>query len=265
MSTDKKPVHVLSFSPSADAELNRWVLFYYGIPFKEHRHTLPFYFLLNKLAGGKSLVLCRDGDIKLTSVRDVIHHYDAQAAAERKLIPDSLSREMDYNWHRYNSELGHAVVEWAYTNLLPHKAIMIRPLTLGSPWFERCFVKYGYTIPKKMIWKSQNLGMPAADKALRLIRDIFQEVDQILSDGRRYLYGDTLTLADLAFAVSGAPLVLPANYGGDQFEQGAIPTFDEFPKALQEIISAMRQTVAGKHILRLYAEERYNTISATHS
>ncbi len=263
MSIEKKPVHVLSFSPSADAELNRWVLFYYGIPFKEHRHTLPFYFLLSKLSGGKSLVLCRDGDIKLTSVRDVIRHYDAQAAAERKLIPDSLSSEMQYSWHRYNSDLGHAVVEWAYTNLLPHKAIMIRPLTLGSPWFERCFVQYCYTIPRKMIWKSQNLSMPAADKALCLIRDIFQEVGQILSDGRKYLYGDTLTLADLAFAVSGAPLVLPANYGGDQFEQGAIPTFDEFPKALQEIISTMRQTTAGKHILRLYAEARYTTIPAS--
>jgi len=257
MLNTNKTVKVLSFSPSADAELNRWVLFYYGIPFKEKRHTLPFYFILNKLYGGKSLVLCRDGETKLTSIRDVINHFDAQVTLEKKLIPDSLASEMEYCWHRFNSGLGHAVVEWAYTNLLPHQDIMLRPLTLGSPWFEQQFVKYCYNIPKKMIWNSQHLSKPAADKALVLIKEIFHEVDQLLSDGRKYLYGDRLTLADLAFAVSGAPLVLPANYGGDQFEQGPIPVFEEFPKELQEIISAMRQTDAGRFVLRLYAEDRY--------
>lgn len=83
----------------------------------------------------------------------------------------------------------------------------------------------------------------------------------MLSDGRKYLFGDRMTLADMAFAVSGAPLVLPANYGGDQFKQGAIPTFEQFPKELQEIISSKRQTPAGKFILRLYAEERYRDLT----
>lgn len=260
MTNEKRTFKVLSFCPSADAELNRWVLFYHGIPFKENRHTVPFYFLLNKLYGGQSLVFCRDGDTKLTSVRAVIDHIDAQATPEGKLIPDNLTSEMEYSWHQYNSALGQAAVEWAYTNLLPHKAIMIRPLTLGSPWFERCFVKYCYGASKRLIWRSQNLSKPVADNALVLIQDIFRQVDQLLSDGRKYLYGDRLTLADLAFAVSGAPLVLPANYGGDQFEQGPIPTLEEFPKELQETINTMRQTAAGKYILRLYAEDRYRTI-----
>lgn len=260
MSNNQKPVKVLSFSPSADAELNRWVLFYYGINFKESRHSAPFYFLLNKLQGGKSLVLCRDGDTKLTSVRAVIDHLDAQTTPEFKLIPENLASELETDWKRYNSELGSAVVKWAYTNLLPYKDIMIRPLTLGSPWFERFFVKHCYRIPKNLIWKSQKLNKASADESLKTIRTIFLEVDQLLADGRKYLYGERLTLADLAFAASGAPLVLPSNYGGDQFEQGAIPTFEEFPEELQQIISAMRQTPSGKFILRLYAQDRYRCI-----
>ncbi|MCB1936560.1 MAG: hypothetical protein KDF59_11520 [Nitrosomonas sp.] len=265
MANTNNTVKVLSFSPSADAELNRWVLFYYGISFNEKRHTLPFYFILNKLQGGNSLVLCRDGQTKLKSVREVINHFDAQVTSDKKLIPDAHINEMEYSWHRYNSDLGQAAVEWAYTNLLPHKDIMIRPLTLGSPWIERQFVKYCYNIPKKMVWNSQQLSKPVADNALVLIKDIFYEVDQLLSDGRKYLYGDKLTLADLTFAVSGAPLVLPANYGGDQFEQGPIPTFEEFPEELQETISTMRQTDAGRYILRLYSEDRYRTIEHNHS
>ncbi|PTN11177.1 glutathione S-transferase family protein [Nitrosomonas aestuarii] len=263
MPNDKKSVTVLSFSPSADAELNRWVLFHYGIDFKENRHTAPFYFLLNKLYGGKSLILCRVGETKLTSVRAVIDHFNAQALPEFKLIPDTLASDMEISWKRYNSDLGGAVVKWAYTNLLPYKDIMIRPLTLGSPWFERFFVKHWYRIPEKLIWKSQKLDKATADEALKTIQTIFQEVDHLLADGRKYLYGEKLTAADLAFAVSGAPLVLPANYGGDQFEQGPIPSFEEFPQELQETISAMRQTPAGKFILRLYADERYRNIRHT--
>ncbi|SER33959.1 glutathione S-transferase [Nitrosomonas sp. Nm51] len=260
MPNDKKPVKVLSFSPSADGELNRWILFYYGIDFKESRHTVPFFFLLNKLQGGKSLVLCRDGDVKLTSVHAVIKHFDAQTAPEFKLIPEALAESLESGWNRYNTELGGAAVKWAYTNLLPYKTIMVRPLSLGSPWLERFFVKHWYSIPKRLIWKSQQLSKAAADESLKTIKAIFEEVDRLLADGRTYLYGERLTLADFAFAVSGAPLVLPANYGGDQFGQGPIPTLEEFPLELQATIRAMRQTPAGEFILRLYAQDRYRSI-----
>lgn len=155
MSNSPKPIRVLSFSPSADAELNRWILFIMELISRKAVIQRPL-FLLNKLMGGKSLVLCRDSDAKLTSVRAVIDHFDAQTAPEFKLIPENLASEMEISWKRYNSDLGGAVVKWAYANLLPHKDIMIRPLTLGSPWLERFFVKHCYHIPENLIWKSQN-------------------------------------------------------------------------------------------------------------
>jgi len=257
MDSKNSPITVISFSPSADAELNRWILKYYGLAFVEKRHAPPFFFLIRKFYSGNSLVLCRTGDKTLDGVRTIIEHFDTLADSDKKLIPDSFVHNMDASWQRYNSDLGGAVVTWAYSNLLPHKEIMIRPLSLGSPWHERFFVKHFYNIPKNLIWKVQKLSKYAADEAFKEIQRIFSEVDSLLADGRKYLYGERMTLADFAFVVSGAPLVLPAGYGGDQYEQGPIPTFEQFPKELQEIISNMRQTPAGKFILRMYAEERY--------
>lgn len=257
METNNTPVKVISFCPSADAELNRWVLNHYGLNFVEKRHAPPFFFLIRKIYSANSLVLCRVGDKTLDSVRTIIDHYEALADTEKKLIPASLANDMDTVWQRYNHDLGGAVVTWAYSNLLPHKDIMIRPLSLNSPWHERFFVKHFYNIPRNLIWKVQKLSKYAADEAFKEIQTIFSEVDGLLADGRKYLYGEQMTLADLAFVVSGAPLVLPAGYGGDQYEQGPIPTFEQFPKELQEIISNMRQTPAGKFILRVYAEDRY--------
>jgi glutathione S-transferase len=257
MANEKKIPKVISFSPSADCELGRWVLLYQGIDYVEKRHAPPFFFLINKLYGGKSFILFIDKGLKLNTVRAIIDHFDSLAEPERKLIPDEFSQAIETCWPSFNAELGEAVVTWAYTNLLPHKEIMVRPLSLGSPWIECFFVKHFYNLPKKLMWKSLKLNKAAADEALLVIQKKFLEVDQMLSDGRKFLMGDRMTLADLAFAVSGAPLVLPAGYGGYQYEQGPIPMFEEFPKELQEIISDMRHTAAGKFILRLYAEERY--------
>lgn len=257
MVSEKKVPKVISFSPSADCELGRWVLLYHGIDYVEKRHAPPFFFLINKLYGGKSFILFIDDGLKLNTVRAMIDHFDNLAEPERKLIPDEFAQSIETSWQSYNAGLGGVVVTWAYANLLPHQKIMVRPLSLGSPWIERFFVKSCYSLPEKLMWKSLKLSKAAADEAYVEIQRKFSEVDQILSDGRKFLLGDRMTLADMAFAVSGAPLVLPAGYGGYQYEQGPIPTFEEFPKELQEIISAMRNTTAGKFILRLYAEERY--------
>lgn len=257
MNTQNKPATALSFCPSADCELSRWVLQYHGVTYVEKRHAPPFFFLINKWYGGSSYILYKDNGKSLDGARQIIDHFESIADAGNKLIPEAYASDIEAKWKDFNAGLGGEVVTWAYSNLLPHKAIMIRPLSWGSPWFERIFTKYFYGLSRDLMWKTLKLDKAAADEALIAIKKRFSEVDGLLADGRKYLYGDRMTLADLAFVVSGAPLVLPDNYGGYKHEQGPIPTFEQFPKELQKTISEMRQTPAGKYILRLYAEERY--------
>ncbi|MBX3641067.1 MAG: glutathione S-transferase C-terminal domain-containing protein [Nitrosomonas sp.] len=248
---------LITFSPSADCELSRWILRYHNEAYTEYKHTFPFIVLSLKLNGGKDFPLYIRDKLVFDKVRPIIDHFETLVEANKKLIPSAYASEIETCWRNFNTTLGSAVVTWAYANLLPYKAIMIRPLSLDCPWYERLVVKYFYNVPKSILWNALKLSKASADEALIVIDKSFSEVDHLLADGRKYLFGDRLTLADMAFAVSGAPLVLPANYGGDQFKQGAIPTFDEFPKELQEIIRAKRETTAGKFILRLYTEDRY--------
>lgn len=257
MSTQIKPATALSFSPSADCELSRWVLLYHNVNYIEKRHAPPFFFLINKLYGGTSYILYKDNGTSLDGARPIIDHFETLAEAGNKLIPEAYANDIEAKWKDFNAGLGGEVVTWAYSNLLPHKEIMIRPLSWGSPWFERVFTKYFYGLSRDLMWKKLKLNKVAADQALIDIKKRFAEVDGMLADGRKYLYGDRMTLADLTFAVSGAPVVLPNNYGGYQHEQGPIPIFEQFPKELQETITEMRETPAGKFILRLYAEERF--------
>ena len=58
MANEQRVPKVISFSPSADCELGRWVLLYHGIDYVEKRHAPPFFFLINKLYGGSIGAIC---------------------------------------------------------------------------------------------------------------------------------------------------------------------------------------------------------------
>lgn len=261
MDDQKETAKVISFPPSADCELGRWVLLHHGIDFTEKRHAPPFFLLAVRFNGGSSFPLYVRKDQVLDGVRPIIDHFDAIAVDEKKLIPAAYADDIESCWQSFNKELGNAVVTWAYTNLLPHRDIMIQPLSLGCPWYEQLFVYSLYNIPKRLLWKLLNLNKPAADEALVLIQKKFSEVDDMLSDGRKYLFGERMTLADLSFAVSGAPLVVPDGYGGFQHGPSPIPDIEQFPEELQKTINSMRETKAGQFILRMYAEERYTFVN----
>ncbi len=257
MNGSRKLPKVITFPPSADCETGRWALKYYAVEFDEHPHAPPFFFLAVFLNKGRNFPLLTGDGLFLNGVRAILDHFNSVASPERKLVPSEYSDQIESLWVTFNKTMGAAVVTWAYTHLLPHREIMIRPLSLGCPAYQQTFVRLFYPIPKTILWKALKLGQPAADEALVKIRATFAQVDEMLADGRKWLIGDRMTLADLAFAASGAPLVLPDGYGGYQHEQGPIPTFEQFPPAQQAVISQMRETAAGKFVLRMYNEERY--------
>ncbi|ASJ76615.1 glutathione binding-like protein [Granulosicoccus antarcticus] len=252
---------VITFPPSADSETGRWALDYYDIKVDERRHAPPFIFAAIGLNKGKKFPLFMHDELMLNGVEQILDHFNERALDNRQLTPDEHRDEIEAHWKRFNATMGAAVVTWAYTHLLPHRSIMIRPLSLGSPWYQQQFVRFLYPIPKTMLWNALKLSRPKADEALKTIEATFAYVDELLADNRRWLVGDRMTLADLSFAVSGAPLVLPEGYGGYPGDQGPIPSLEQWPAEQRAIIKAMRQTRAGQFILRMYKEERYRHLN----
>lgn len=247
----------ISFPPSSDCENGRWLLRRYGIEYREERHTMPFFALAIYWNHGKSIPLYLDGKLSLDGLRSLIDHFDAQAPDDRKLILPGQEEETNRLWTHYNVDMGSATVTWAYYHLLPHWGIMLDPLSIGTPVYERLTVKFLYPLPAGLLWFLLKLSRAKADAALTTLRTVFAEVSQRLADGRPYLLGDRMSIADIAFAVSGAPLVLPLGYGGYPGAQGPLPSFDQAPPAMRSVVEEMLPTRAGQFILRMYREERY--------
>jgi glutathione S-transferase len=71
-----------------------------------------------------------------------------------------------------------------------------------------------------------------------------------LADGRTYLAGTAFSAADLTFASLAAPAVLPPNYGSP------MPTLDQLPGGMLEVVEEFRTTPAGEFVLTMYRDRR---------
>ena len=84
----------------------------------------------------------------------------------------------------------------------------------------------------------------------------FDAVAERLGDGRRYLFEDRFTAADLTFACLAAAVVVPPEYGV------ALPQPDVLPEPVAGDVRAFREHPAGAFALRLFRELRYSPAGA---
>ena len=87
-------------------------------------------------------------------------------------------------------------------------------------------------------------------KALEEISATFDQVEAILADGREFLVGDRLTMADIGFAAMAMPAVWPPEFSG------GTPDLDQLPSALRDEILKLRTRPAGQFALKMYRKYR---------
>ncbi|HEV7408868.1 MAG TPA: glutathione S-transferase C-terminal domain-containing protein [Bradyrhizobium sp.] len=244
---------VITFPPSLDCELSRFLLSHYGVPFEEQRHTVLFSFFHTLLHGATLYfpLLYGDGYRPLKNVREMIDFFDVRCPAGRNLLLGGRERDnVEADWTQFNATLGGATAAFAYFHFLPHRAIMIRPLSEGTPAYEADAVRWAYPLFAGFLRMALKLSAGRAQEALGQIRQVVQSVDARLADGRRYLVGDRFSLSDMAFANALAPLVLPPGYGGP------LPGFAEMPSEVQSVVTEMQGHPAGQFALRIYRDHR---------
>ena len=243
---------LITFPPSLDSEFSRFLLTHYGVPYREERHVMPLS-VIATLRNGPSFrfpLVHGEGMRPLDTVKKIIDRFEPAAAPDRRLVPRELAGAVGADWKVFHHELNTPTTLWAYHHLLPHREIMVEPLSRGAPGWEARAVDTAYPLFAGLFRVLLRPTERRALAALSAIRSVLDRVDARLEDDRRYLNGDRLSLSDIAFAVAAAPITWPDEYGG------AIPALHRTPPGLRAFVAETRARPAGAFALRIYREHR---------
>ncbi|KAI5063454.1 hypothetical protein GOP47_0022001 [Adiantum capillus-veneris] len=249
---------LISLGPSHYCEKARWALQRCVSSFSEERHYPGFHVpRVKKLGGGTSLpklIITGNGEETrvLHDSSDILVFTDTLIGEESLKLYPADRKEAICEWEDlFDDVLGPHVRRWAYCHVLYHKGIYAL-LSQGAPRLEKVAGFLLLPVFQHAIFKLMGCGKQNAKEiSFSKITSVFEKVDEALADGRPFICGDTLTAADVTFASLAGPAVLPKGYGA------RLPTIEMCPKEMAENIQQLRETPAGKHIMKLYETQRY--------
>ncbi|MDX1386738.1 MAG: glutathione S-transferase C-terminal domain-containing protein, partial [bacterium] len=150
----------------------------------------------------------------------------------------------------FDEKLGPPVRIWAYWHWFDYDREMVKYAGYGTPRLERWLAPYMLGISKFISSKRLGISEKSAERSLQEVKKVFQQVGEILADGRPFLTGEQFTAADLTFAALASPALLPSNYGVP------LPPVEKAPPAMAAEIKGFRKSKAGKFAMDLYQRQR---------
>ncbi len=243
-------LRLITMPPSHFSEKARWALDRSGLAYAEERHAPLFHRFALKKVGARNTVpaLVTDSGT-LTDSCEILRYVDAHSSC--KLYPEgALGVEVGAFETEVSSKFGPAIPRWAYFYLIPHRSLYTRICTQGAPGKERLVFGMMAPIIGLGMKKGLNINREAAERAAARIEEYLDKVSTMLSDGRRYLFGDQFTAADLTWAALAAPPTGATGFRGSSASEG------EVPAEMRAQVEKWRATPAGQFVHRLYAEHR---------
>jgi glutathione S-transferase len=233
------------------AEKARWALDWLSLPYREEPHVPLLHRLPTTRNGGRSVPVLLHGDSRFVDSTDILVHADACCGGGRLYpLEPSLRSEVEALEEQFDTVLGPHTRRWAYAQMLPDRRLLRRMMSRGVPWLEASLLPMMMPIVVPAVRSAFRITPESAERSRQRVREVFQEVDERLSGGRRFLVGERFTAADLTFAALASPVLLPALCGA------AYPDVDEVPPTMREEVLRLRDTDAGRFALRLYSQER---------
>ncbi len=256
----ERPLRLHTITFSHYAEKARWCLDRLGVPYEE----VPNVGVLGVLLTGRTVPwlevppgLTRIGDSPRI-LRYLWGEYAGRLPGARTwfLEPTPAALELEAKLDR---RLGNDVRVWLYDHLLRDTGLSFRSWGIEEPaiprW-QRALLIASRPVLAFAVRRMLGVTPARASRAWERTRETFDDVDQLLADGRRYLTGETLTFADITFASLGALAVLPPEYPGNRLAGRRMALADIRDAAWRAEVEELRARPSGQFILRLYREER---------
>ena len=251
------PAILITIPLSHYCEKARWALDRVALPYREEPHAPLLHRLATKRNERGTVPVLVHGSSRFSDSTDILKHADAVCGGDLLYPRDAeLRRAVDALEERFDTELGPNTRRWAYAQALPQTKSIRSLWARGVPPLEASVVSVITPLVRRLVRMGYKITLENAQRSLERVRGVFRQVDELLSDGRRFMVGERFTAADLTFAALATPVLLPVECRAVQ------PALEDVPAAMREEILRFRETDAGQFALRMFSQERGYSFAA---
>src|SRR3954447_332390 len=228
-------------------EKARWALERAGVTYEERAHLQVLHWVaVGRAGGGRTAPVLRCGERVFAESADIVAFADSRGAGLSSGDPAVRALEEDLD-----ARLGPHGRRWMYDCMRGESALIQRYAATGVPAWERRALPLGFPVISRVIDRYLDITPESAAESLQEVRDVYESIAALLaSNGSGSPVGDSFSAAGLTFAALSAPLVLPSGYGVP------LPSVEEVPARMGEVVRELRDHPAGRHALEMYRRER---------
>ncbi len=239
-----------TFAMSHYSEKIRWLLDHEGIPYREVCMTPVFHMAPALSKGGRGQTTLPVLETPVATIQDsprIIDWLAAQHAPLRSL-PQAQAAQIREVERRFNA-MGKDVARFLYHQIFGKADEMVIRLWIeyATP-LQAKIIRAAYPLIRWGFKRKLKIHGAHIQRAEQRIADTLDWLDTRLADGRAYLCGDTLTVADITAAALLAPLACP-----DQHPVYGEPVFQQ---TTREALARWHDRPALTWVRRVYAESR---------
>jgi len=245
---------LITIPPSHFCEKAKWGLDFTGIPYIEEPHAPGFHkFHTTSLGGSSTPVLVTADNVAYTQSAAILQFASDHSVNGVKLYGnnDEEREQIKQLEELFDNKLGPATRRFVYFHILD-LPVALGLLTDNVPYLESTATSVGFFAVRQMMKSGLDIYEPGAKESLEVINQIFDQINELIKDGRQFLVGNCLSAADIAFASFVSPVVLPEEHRiYKKYES-------QFPKDVMGLVLQKRHTPAGEFALQLYKKWRYH-------
>ena len=233
-------------------EKARWALDLAGIAYEEEMHMPAFHIRHAKKAGGLPtvpvLVTAHEVFADSTDILQFAH----RTAPSAGLYPQdpAMRKEVEDFEELCDEVIGTHARRIIYSFLLDQKKAFLQTFPPNCPRGEVIGLSILFPLFRMLVKRAYKINPDSVQRSCVKVREVFAQVEERLAEGGAYLFGDTLTAADIAFACTSVPVVVPNHY----FVK--LPELNNFPKEAQDLVNPFRESKAGLYAQKLFREDR---------
>jgi glutathione S-transferase len=247
------PARLVTIPFSHYCDKARWGLERAGVPFVEEGHVPVWHIVVAKRLGGKrTLPLLVTDEGVLTDSTDILRYAERVAVTPGRVYPENpgARREAEDLEAFFDEKLGPHTRRYAYAFLLTMPRLCVGVMQHDVGRGQQMLIRTAFRPIRWVMRRGMHITPESAERSRQRIEQVFDRVDELVADGRRFLVGERLSAADITLAALSVPALAPEGF------PIPLPSLDEAPEAFRAQIEVWRERPAGRFVRRLYAEER---------